>query len=47
MLNYERQSLDVSRLSESGAHIMIKHNWLEQPPGMEDREKLAQNKQKG
>jgi len=37
--------MDVSRLAKSGADIMIKHNWLEQPPGIKDREKLARNKQ--
>ncbi|ASN03884.1 DUF3231 family protein [Virgibacillus necropolis] len=45
-VNYERLSLEVARLAKSGADIMIKHNWLEQPPGKKDREKLAKNKQK-
>ncbi|MEN1968531.1 DUF3231 family protein [Lentibacillus sp. N15] len=47
MINYERLSLEVSRLAKSGADIMIQHNWLEQPPGTKNREKLARNKQKG
>jgi len=46
MINYERLSLEVSRLAKSGADIMIKHEWLEQPPGLKDRKKLAKNKQK-
>lgn len=46
-INYERLSLEVARLAKSGADIMIKHNWLEQPPGVKDREKLAKNKEKG
>ncbi|GAB3044408.1 DUF3231 family protein [Virgibacillus ainsalahensis] len=45
MVNYERLSLEVSRLAKSGADIMIKHNWLEQPPGIKDRIKLAKNKE--
>ncbi|OZU89424.1 hypothetical protein CIL03_06850 [Virgibacillus indicus] len=47
MVNYERLSLEVSRLAKSGADIMITNNWLEQPPGIEDREKLARKKEKG
>lgn len=41
MVNYERLSLEVARLAKSGADIMIKHHWLEQPPGVKDREQLA------
>ncbi|QKY68563.1 DUF3231 family protein [Lentibacillus sp. CBA3610] len=47
MINYERLSFEISRLAKSGADIMIKHNWLEQPPGVKDPKKLAKNKQKG
>ncbi|ALX49821.1 DUF3231 family protein [Lentibacillus amyloliquefaciens] len=47
MINYERLSLEVARIAKSGADIMIKHEWLEQPPGISDRKKLAKNKQKG
>ena len=46
MINYERLSLEVSRLAKSGADIMIQNSWLEQPPGTKNREKLAKNKQK-
>ncbi|WP_208591116.1 DUF3231 family protein [Gracilibacillus suaedae] len=45
MVDYERLSLEVSKLAKSGADIMIKNNWLEQPPGTKDREKLARNKE--
>jgi len=47
MVNYQRLSLEVSKLAKSGANIMIDHNWLEQPPGTKDRQKLAKNKEKG
>lgn len=47
MVNYERLSLEISQLAKSGADIMIKHNWLEQPPGIKNREKLTKNKEKG
>lgn len=46
MINYQRLSLEVTKLAKSGADIMIKHQWLEQPPGTKDRKKLAQNKEK-
>ncbi|MGP4040777.1 DUF3231 family protein [Gracilibacillus sp. D59] len=46
MVNYERLSLEVSKLAKSGVDIMIENNWLEQPPGTNDREKLARNKEK-
>ncbi|QQK75436.1 DUF3231 family protein [Salicibibacter cibarius] len=42
--DYERLSLENAKLAKSGADIMIKHQWLEQPPGAKDREKLAKNK---
>lgn len=45
-INYERLSLEVGKLAKSGADIMIKHNWLEQPPGTVDRKKLAKKKGK-
>lgn len=44
-VNYERLSLEVSRLAKSGADIMIKNNYLEQPPGTTNREKLAKRNQ--
>lgn len=46
-INYGRLSVEVSKLAKSGADIMIKHSWLEQPPGTKDRKKLARNKEKG
>ena len=46
MLNYERLSFEVARLSKSGADIMIKNNYLEQPPGTKNRKQLAKNKEK-
>lgn len=45
MINYERLSVEVIRLSKSGMDMMIKHGWLEQPPGVQDKEKLARTKQ--
>ncbi|WP_100013006.1 DUF3231 family protein [Lentibacillus sediminis] len=45
-VNYERLSLEAARLAKSGADIMIKNNWLEQPPGAVDRKKLAKDKGK-
>ncbi|WP_085993342.1 DUF3231 family protein [Oceanobacillus senegalensis] len=44
MINYERLSLEVARLAKSGADIMITNNWLEQPPGIKDKDKLARYK---
>lgn len=43
-LNYERLSLEAARFAKSGADIMIENNWLEQPPGTNDRTQLARNK---
>ncbi|GIN74937.1 hypothetical protein J14TS2_54120 [Bacillus sp. J14TS2] len=45
-VNYERLSLEIAKLAKSGADTMIQHNWLEQPPGTKDREKLARSKEK-
>lgn len=45
-VDYERLSIEVARLAKSGADIMIKNNWLEQPPGTKDREKLAKDSEK-
>ncbi|MCP3739897.1 DUF3231 family protein [Rossellomorea sp. BNER] len=44
-VNYERLSLEIARYAKTGADIMIKHHWLEQPPGTKDREKLARKKE--
>src|SRR5699024_9195810 len=46
IMNYERLSMEISKLAKSGADIMIKHNWLEQPPGTKNRKKLAKKKEK-
>lgn len=46
-VNYQRLALEVTKLAKSGTDIMIEHNWLEQPPGTKNREKLAKNKEKG
>lgn len=43
-INYERLSLEVARLVKSGADLMIKNNWLEQPPGIKNKDELAQHK---
>nr|WP_042149306.1 DUF3231 family protein [Paucisalibacillus sp. EB02] len=45
MINYERLSLEVAKYSKSGADIMIQNNWLEQPPGTNNRNKLAREKE--
>ncbi|MFC0270621.1 DUF3231 family protein [Metabacillus herbersteinensis] len=44
VINYERLSVEVAQFAASGANIMIKEKWLEQPPGMYDKEKMAQLK---
>lgn len=43
-LNYERLSIEIAKYAKTGADIMIKHHWMEKPPGTKDRKKLAQNK---
>lgn len=37
---------EIAKFAKSGPDIIIKNNWLEQPPGLLDREKLAKNKEK-
>ncbi|SDH02739.1 Protein of unknown function [Alteribacillus persepolensis] len=44
-VNYERLSLEIGQYAKSGVDIMIKHHWLEQPPGTKDREMLARKKE--
>jgi hypothetical protein len=44
VLNYERLSLEIAQYAKDGADIMIKNEWLEQPPCTLDKEKLANNK---
>ncbi|WP_080846091.1 DUF3231 family protein [Cytobacillus gottheilii] len=43
-INYERLSFEIARFAKQGADIMIKNNWLEQPPGTIDREMLVRKK---
>lgn len=38
---YNRLSLEIQKLSEDGANIMIKNKWLEQPPMALNRKDLA------
>ncbi|MFE8695910.1 DUF3231 family protein [Cytobacillus sp. FJAT-53684] len=46
VLNYERLSLEVALYAKDGADIMIKNEWMEQPPTTSDKEKLAKKKEK-
>ncbi|OIK10351.1 hypothetical protein BIV60_21630 [Bacillus sp. MUM 116] len=41
---YEYLSTVVAQYAKSGPEIMIKNNWLEQPPGIVGKENLAKNK---
>lgn len=43
-MNYERLSFEVAQYAKSGADIMIKNGWLEQPPGTKDKVQLAKKK---
>ncbi|WP_299089140.1 DUF3231 family protein [uncultured Metabacillus sp.] len=45
VLNYERLSLEIAQYAKDGADIMIQNNWLEQPPGTLDKEKLSRMKE--
>lgn len=40
-IDYVRMLLDIGNLAEDGAHILIDHGWLEQPPAAIDRNTLA------
>ncbi|WP_080873462.1 DUF3231 family protein [Oceanobacillus timonensis] len=42
-LMYNRLSVEVQKLSEDGANIMIKNKWLEQPPMAPNRKDLAKD----
>ena len=44
-VNYERLSVEIAQYAKSGADIMIKNNWMEQPPGTKDRTELAKKKE--
>ena len=39
--NYFRMALETGRLGKSGADIMVKYSWLEEPPQSPDRNKLV------
>ncbi|MCQ6281289.1 DUF3231 family protein [Bacillus sp. EB600] len=39
--NYVRLTAEISQYAEDGANIMIKNEWLEQPPQATDRDQLA------
>jgi hypothetical protein len=43
-LNYERLSLEIALFAKDGADIMLKYNWLEEPPGMVNKTVLAKEK---
>lgn len=42
--DYFRLALEASKLGKSGADIMIRNGWFEEPPQSADRKKLAQEK---
>ncbi|MGM0845787.1 MAG: DUF3231 family protein [Bacillota bacterium] len=42
--NYLRMAVETGRLGKSGADIMVKHGWLEEPPQSPDRKKLVQER---
>ena len=42
--NYYRMAAETGRLAKSGADIMVKNGWLEEPPQSPDRKKLVQDK---
>ena len=45
LVNYERLSLEIAQYAKDGAEIMISNEWLEQPPGTLDKEKLTKKKE--
>ena len=45
VINYERLSLEIAQYAKDGADIMINNEWLEQPPGTIDKEKLTKKKE--
>ncbi|WP_433747523.1 DUF3231 family protein [Falsibacillus pallidus] len=44
VFNYERLSLEIGQYAKDIASLMIKNEWLEQPPGTMDKVKLAKQK---
>ena len=45
LLNYERLSIEIGQYAKDGADIMISNEWLEQPPGTLDKDKLTKKKE--
>lgn len=41
VLSYEKLSMEIALFAKKGLDIMIKNNWLEQPPGTLDRNKIS------
>ncbi len=44
ILNYERLALEIAQYAKDMAYLMIKNEWLEQPPGTMDKVKLSYEK---
>lgn len=44
ILTYERLSVEIGQYAKDIANLMIKNEWLEQPPGTFDKEKLSRDK---
>ncbi|KYG27800.1 DUF3231 family protein [Priestia endophytica] len=44
IINYERLSLEVALYAKDGADIMIRNQWMEQPPPTIDKEQLTNKK---
>ncbi|RAS80280.1 DUF3231 family protein [Priestia endophytica] len=44
IINYERLSLEVGLYAKDGADIMIRNQWMEQPPTTLDKEQLVKKK---
>lgn len=42
--NYLRMAVETGRLGKSGADIMVKYGWMEEPPQSPDRKKLVKGK---
>ncbi len=45
VLSYERLSLEIAKYAKDDAYLMLQNNWLEQPPGTKDKDKLAKEKE--
>lgn len=43
VVDYSRFNVEVLKLSEDGANLMIENEWLEQPPLAANRRDLAKN----